>query len=100
VGRAFELIVYTLFAPLPLATFASDVSSDVGKGFVKTYIAAVLQVTVIVLMFFAFAAMNGFVGNPDNGFGNVALIRIIVLISLGLGVMKSGAWARKLCGAG
>ena len=33
IGRCFELCIYTLLAPLPLATFASDVSHDVGRNF-------------------------------------------------------------------
>jgi hypothetical protein len=98
IGRVFELALYTIFAPLPLATFASDVSSDVGKGFIKTYIACVIQVAVIAVMYIVFVALIEFFNESANGFNGVPLLRFIALIALGMSVMKSGAWARKLCG--
>jgi hypothetical protein len=98
IGRVFELALYTIFAPLPLATFASDVSNDVGKSFVKNYIAVVLQIGVIVVMFMVYVAMQNFFGNVGNGFAQTKLIQFVVLISLGLAVIKSGTWARKVCG--
>ena len=98
IGRVFELTLYTIFAPLPLATFASDVSCDVGKSFIKNYIAVVLQIAVIVVMFMVYVGMNRYFLNAANGFVQTKFIQIIVLITLGLGVIKSGAWARKICG--
>jgi hypothetical protein len=100
IGRVFELALYTIFAPLPLATFASDVSNDVGKSFIKNYIACVLQIAVIVVMFMVYVAMQQFFGNAANGFAQTKLIQFVVLISLGLAVIKSGTWARKVCGIG
>ena len=93
VGRVLELSVYTIFAPLPLATFASDVTNDVGRNFLKNYIAVVLQIVVIVVMFMVYVALN-------RTMSDGILVKIVVLISLGLGVIKSGAWARKICGTG
>ena len=98
IGRCFELALYTIFAPLPLATFASDVSNDVGKSFIKNYIACVLQIAVIVVMFMVYVAMQRYFGNAANGFAQTKLIQFVVLISLGLAVIKSGTWARKVCG--
>lgn len=91
VGRAFELTVYTLLAPLPLATFASDGCSDVAKNFIKKYIACVLQITVIITMFLAY-----------QGLMNVAeftgLMQFASFIALSMGVMKSGQWSKNICG--
>lgn len=96
-GRVFELSVYTILAPLPLVTFASETSHDVGKHFIKNYIATVLQITVIVVMFIVYVAINKHIVTLFPG---VKLMQLIVLLSLGLGVVKSGAWAKKICGVG
>ncbi|MDE5771342.1 MAG: hypothetical protein K2I06_06900 [Ruminococcus sp.] len=98
IGRVFELSVYTIFAPLPLATFASDTTHDVAKSFIKNYIATVLQISVIVVMFIVYVAINNYF--TANGFINVKLIQLVELIALGLGVIKSGAWSKKICGIG
>lgn len=97
IGRVFELSVYTIFAPLPLATFASDTTHDVAKSFIKNYIATVLQIAVIVVMFIVYVAMTNYV---TVNLPNTKLIQFVVLIALGLGVTKSGAWAKKICGIG
>lgn len=98
IGRVFELSVYTILAPLPLATFASDTTHDVAKSFLKNYIATVLQIAVIVVMFIVYVAINNYF--TDNGFITVKLIQLVELIALGLGVIKSGAWSKKICGIG
>ena len=100
IARVFELALYTIFAPLPLATFASDVSNDVGKSFIKNYIAVVLQIAVIVVMFMVYVGMNRYFANAGNGFVQTKFIQLIALFTLGLGVIKSGAWARKITGTG
>lgn len=91
IGRAFELTVYTLLAPLPLATFASEVNCDVAKNFLKKYIACILQLTVIIIMFLAY---QGLVATVSGS----ALMGLVSFITLGIGVMKSGQWARNICG--
>ena len=98
IGRVFELCIYTLFAPLPLATFAGEGTHDVAKGFLKNYIATVLQIVTILVMFIVYLGMNKYF-ITDAQFKDMPLIQFIVLISLGLGVIKSGTWARKICGA-
>lgn len=101
IGRVFELSVYTIFAPLPLVTFASDTTHDIAKNFIKNYIATVLQVTVIVVMFIVYVALNKyFTTESTYGFTGVRLIQFVELGALGLGVIKSGAWSKKICGIG
>lgn len=97
IGRIFELCIYILMAPLPLATFASDTTHDVAKSFIKNFIATILQIAVIVLMFVIYTAVTKFV---NNEYPNTPVLTVVTLISLGLGVMKSGTWSRKLCGLG
>ena len=99
IGRLFELSVYTIFAPLPIATFASDTTHDVAKSFLKNYIATVIQIAVIVVMFIVYLAVSQYFANHTSGLSSLKLIQFIALISLGLGVMKSGNWAKKICGA-
>ena len=97
IGRVFELSIYTIFAPLPLATFASETSHDVAKNFIKNYIATVLQIAVIVVMFLIYAGMTKYIADM---FPSTKMLQVIILISLGLGVVKSGAWSKKICGIG
>lgn len=97
IGRVFELTLYTMFAPLPLATFASDVSSDIAKSFIKNYIATVLQIAVIATMFVVYVAVNKYI---TTAYAGTKLIQLIVLGSLALSVFKSGTWSRKICGIG
>ena len=99
IGRVFELSVYTIFAPLPLATFASDTTHDVAKSFIKNYIATVIQIVVIVVMFLVYAAVNHYFTTTHFA-ATLKLLQLIELIALGLGVMRSGTWARRLCGIG
>lgn len=96
IGRCFELCIYTLLAPLPLATFASDVSHDVGRNFLKNYIAVVLQVTVIVVMFIVYSAVTSVLISEDAG--KTLFIHIVTIVSLGTGVIKSGTWSKRICG--
>ncbi|MDE5861744.1 MAG: hypothetical protein K2H28_06065, partial [Ruminococcus sp.] len=98
IGRVFELSVYTILAPLPLATFASDATHDVAKSFIKNYIDVVLQIAIIVVMFIVYVAINNYF--TSNGFIAVKMIQLVELIALGLGVVKSGAWSKKVCGMG
>ena len=95
IGRIFELCIYMLFAPLPMATFASDTSNDVGKQFIKNFCGTVLQISVMVIMFIIYVAATKYI---NYAFPNTPFISIVTLISLGLGVMKSGTWAKKICG--
>lgn len=48
-GRFFKLYIYTAIAPVPLSTFAGELSQNVGKTFIKSYAAVCLEGAVIVL---------------------------------------------------
>ena len=61
-GRFFRLYFYTALAPLPLASFAGEGTSFVGKAFLKSYIGVCMEGVVIVLacmIFSAFASTSG-----------------------------------------
>lgn len=58
-GRFFKLYMYTVIAPIPLATFAGQPTQNVGRSFVKSYAAVCLEGAIIVLacvIFSMFAA--------------------------------------------
>ena len=99
IGRIFELSVYTIFAPLPIATFASDTTHDVAKSFLKNYIATVMQIAVIIVMFVVYIGVTSYIASGAAGLNHTKMMQFIALIALGLGVIKSGTWAKKVCGA-
>ena len=48
-GRFFKLYIYTAISPIPLATFGGQPTSNVGKGFLKSYIGVCFEAAIIVL---------------------------------------------------
>ena len=48
-GRFFKLYMYVAIAPVPLSSFASEETSQVGKSFIKSFIAVCLEGAIIVL---------------------------------------------------
>lgn len=66
-GRFFKLYMYTDLAPIPLSTFAGEPSQNVGKSFIKSYCAVLLEGAVIVLacIIFSLFASTPPVVNPD-----------------------------------
>lgn len=97
-GRIFEIIVYTLVAPIPLSTLSCEGLTDVGKGFLKGYAAVSIQALVILIMFVAYSSVTDILTNNtsimDSGIGG-----IVLTLTLGLGIAQSGNWAKRICGA-
>ena len=70
IGRLFEIIVYTVISPIPLATFAGEGWHDSAKAFIKSYLFARACGDCNVLRLFTgcgTAGRNGFNGNNNNG---------------------------------
>ena len=65
--RFFKLYMYTALAPIPLSTFAGEPTQNVGKSFIKSYCAVLLEGAVIVLacIIFSLFASSPPVVNPD-----------------------------------
>lgn len=93
IGRLFEIIVYTVISPIPLATFAGEGWYDSAKSFIKSYAAVCLQGLVVMVMFYAFAQVADLLGGTDS------MGITITALALALGVAKSGQWARQAVGA-
>ena len=62
-----KLYMYTALAPIPLSTFAGEPSQNVGKSFIKSYCAVLIEGAVIVLacIIFSLFASTPPVVNPD-----------------------------------
>ena len=58
-SRFFRLYMYTALAPIPLSTFAGDVTSNTGRTFIKSYLGVCMEGAVIVLACMIFAAFTG-----------------------------------------
>lgn len=55
-GRFFRLYVYTALAPIPLASFAGEDTSQSGKAFIKSYIGVCMEGAVVVLACLIYSA--------------------------------------------
>lgn len=93
IGRLFEIIVYTVISPIPLATFAAEGWHDSAKAFIKSYAAVCLQGLVVLVMFYAFSQVADLLGGTNT------MGITITALALALGVAKSGQWARQAVGA-
>lgn len=104
-ARVFELLVYTVIAPIPLATFACEGLQDVAKGFLKSYAAVCLQAVVIVVMFIVYASLFRIDEEGVRaGLLNLSSLptsgrTLLITFIFGAGIMQSGSWAKKFCGA-
>ncbi len=56
-GRIFKLYMFAAIAPLPLASFAGQPSSNIGRSFLRSYAGVCLEGAVIALACVIFSAM-------------------------------------------
>lgn len=66
-GRFFRLYLYTAIAPIPLSSFAGESSQNIGRSFLKSYVAVCLEGAIVVLacIIFSLFASSPPVVNPD-----------------------------------
>ena len=57
-SRFFKIYMYTALAPLPLASFAGEGQSFIGKSFVKSYVGVCMEGAVVVLACLIFTAFS------------------------------------------
>ena len=57
-SRFFKIYMYTALAPLPLANFAGEGQSFIGKSFVKSYVGVCMEGAVVVLACLIFTAFS------------------------------------------
>ena len=100
-GRFFKLYMYTALAPIPLSTFAGEPSQNVGKSFIKSYCAVLLEGAVIVLacIIFSLFASSPPVVNPDAAAVAMVWSYIGELVFNMLVVPSTAAYFRYRCGS-
>lgn len=98
-ARMFEIMVYTMASPIPLSTFSSEEHRQIGIGFIKSYAAVCLQGLMIIIMFYTFSIMGNYIDTLNGTWLSGSFGILIRTLVLGLGIFKSGGWAKKLCGA-
>ncbi|MCM1061334.1 MAG: hypothetical protein NC452_13750 [Eubacterium sp.] len=98
-SRMFEIMVYTMASPIPLSTFSSEEHRQIGIGFIKSYAAVCLQGLMIIIMFYTFSVMGNYIDTLNGTWLSGSFGILIRTLVLGLGIFKSGSWAKKLCGA-
>lgn len=62
-GRFFKLYLYTAIAPIPLASFAGEPTQNIGKSFLKSFLAVCLEGAIILL---ACVVFSFFAGSPPQ----------------------------------
>jgi len=66
-GRFFRIYLYTAIAPVPLAAFAGEPTQNIGKAFLKSYCAVLLEGAVIVLACVIFSVFASSPPPVDTG---------------------------------
>ena len=62
-GRLFKIYLYSAIAPVPLSTFAGEPTQNVGKTFLKSFCAVLLEGAIIVLACIIFSV---FASSPPS----------------------------------
>lgn len=57
-SRFFKVYIFTAVAPIPLAGFAGETTSYIGRGFLKSYISVLFEGVVIILACVIFSAYS------------------------------------------
>lgn len=57
-ARFFKIYMYTALAPIPLASFAGEGTSFMGKAFLKSYVGVCMEGAVIILACLIFSAFS------------------------------------------
>lgn len=73
-GRFFKLYMYTAIAPIPLSSFAGEPTQNIGKSFLKSYIAVCLEGAIIVLACVIFSAFVTNSPSVDTGAATVTMV--------------------------
>ncbi len=100
--RFIEIFIYICVSPVPMATLANGEIGQVGKNFLKGFIAVCLQGTFLFLVFaFAPPLINDLLSEGSSS-GDVAMSLLSVMsasIILIIGIFSTGRWAKSICNA-
>lgn len=99
-GRMIEIYVLTAVAPLPLSTLSNENLHGTAKKFIQHYVAVCMQGLIILLCCMIYGGlMQNIGGNPTDVWESVystVLTSGVLLLML----IKSGSWAKTICGVG
>lgn len=73
-GRFFKVYMYSAIAPVPLSTFAGEPTQNVGKTFLKSYCAVLLEGAIIVLACIIFSVFASSPPVVDSGAAAVTMV--------------------------
>ena len=73
-GRFFRLFLYTAIAPIPLSSFAGEPSQNIGRSFLKSYVAVCLEGAIVVLACIIFSL---FASSPPVVDPNAAAVTMV-----------------------
>ena len=73
-GRFFRLYLYTAIAPIPLSSFAGEPSQNIGRSFLKSYVAVCLEGAIVVLACIIFSL---FASSPPVVDPNAAAVTMV-----------------------
>ena len=73
-GRFFRLYLYTAIAPIPLSSFAGEPTQQVGKSFLKSYCAVVLEGAIIILACVIFSLFASSTPTVDASMPTVTMV--------------------------
>lgn len=73
-GRFFKMYMYTAIAPIPLSTFAGEPSQNVGKSFLRSYAAVLLEGAIIVLACIIFSVFAASPPVVDSGAAAASMV--------------------------
>ena len=73
-GRFFKLYLYAAIAPIPLSTFAGEVTQNVGRSFIKSYAAVCLEGAIIVLACIIFSYFAATPPTVNSGAAAVTMV--------------------------
>lgn len=94
-ARFLELYVFAAVSPIPLATLPSDEMSSIGKNFLKRFAAVSLQGAILFIVLSFFPIIVGAGGSMGAGVFSLIGYAIVLILA----VVRSGSWAKSICGA-
>lgn len=100
--RFIEIFIYICVSPVPLATLASGEIGQVGKNFLKGFIAICLQGTLLFLVFSFAPPLMGDLLSDGSSSGEVSLSLLSVMtasVVLLIAIFSTGRWAKSICNA-
>lgn len=94
-GRLFELMLFWLVSPLPIATLVHNEQSQIGKNFIKMFLALVFQ---CVLIFLCVLFYSGLSKSAELGTGG-ATWSMLCYTGILIGcIVKSGSISKRMFG--